>query len=199
MLEILKRPFCDCALWSLWKVFFFSEGTAPLFWHPIPALHVIISYFNFNSFFSTGLRVSSELRPFKTPKYSSVCFYVLVSDEQRCVRASVCCVCVCRGVPVGGIQAWHHCQILLRLAAWVRVWSRAASAEGWGGSVADMKVMGESCLPLHCQGESRQGARSLWDSLWASAVFDLVPPLCYTLYSSIAHTHLPPILKHRLA
>ncbi len=41
----------------------------------------------------------------------------------------------------------------LPVRACMCVWSLRASAEGWGGSVADMKVKGESCLPTLPLGE----------------------------------------------
>lgn len=54
-------------------------------------------------------------------------------------------------VAVGGVQVFVALTIPLRLP--VCVWSLQADAEGWGGSVADMKVKGESCLPTLPWGE----------------------------------------------
>lgn len=61
-----------------------------------------------------------------------------------------------RSVAVGGMQVWQHFLVLGDC-----VQSLRARAEGWGGSAADMKVKGESCLPTPPWGEPSGRWKSL--------------------------------------
>lgn len=159
----------------------FFVGTFTL-WHLIPVWYCLGIWVAW--VFFTGFGVSSQVSLSKSKIFNCVFLmhWFLMSNST--------CVCVYLCVAVGEVQVWQHCQILWDSACeclCVRececVWSLRTGAEGWGGSVADMKVKGESCLLMLLLGEP---SRSL-KSLGASSVFDLTPPLCYTPHYSIEH------------
>ena len=116
-----------------------------------------------SSWYSSCVRLSltlgflSQLSLSKPPTeiFTCVFFDAVVSDEQQhqCVCVRVCvraCVSVCLSGWGTGLAANPlRLPVCVCVCVCVCVWS----AEGWEGSVADMKVKGESCLPTLPLGE----------------------------------------------
>lgn len=178
---IFRGPFCDCALWSLWEVFCWILGSAGRFMasHSSVVWCDFVLVFELRESFSLGWEFLPN-SAFRNPKYSAVSFDALVSDEQQRV---------CRSVAVGGVQVWQHCQILWDcLCVRVCVCGAYELARRDGGALWLIWKWRERVVSRRCRWESRQGARNLRDSLWASAAFDLAPSLPYSPYYSIEHT-----------
>ena len=147
---IFRGPFCDCALWSLWEVFFLSflcrtlgsavSFTASRFQGCLCG--VILSWYSSCvGLSSLGVFFLNSAFQNPQPKYSAVCFlmhWFLMSNSMGV------CVCVCECVSIWlGYRFGSKSSETACVCVCVCVWS----TEGWGGSVADMKVKGESCLP----------------------------------------------------